>query len=96
MAVASLITGIIGVVLFWTIVPPIVLGILAVVFGAVAKGRANGGAPNGSMAIVGLILGIVAIAASVAMILLWTNAFTTTEVKIGSDVVEIGSVLLRR
>jgi len=70
MAIASLVTGLVAAVLFWSLVPPIVLGILAVVFGGVAKGRANAGAPNGTMAVVGIVLGIAAIMGALAMILL--------------------------
>ena len=69
-AIASLVTGLVAMVLFWSLVPPIVLGILAVVLGGVAKGRANQGAPNGTMAVVGIGLGIAAMVGAVAMILL--------------------------
>lgn len=96
MAIASLVTGLVAVVLFWSLVPPIVLGILAVVFGGVAKGRANQGAPNGTMAIVGIVLGIIAIVGAIAMILLWTDVITTTEVTIDQDGVQIDALILRR
>ena len=96
LAIASLVTGLVAVVLFWTLVPPIVLGILAVVFGGIAKGRANQGAPNGTMAVVGVVLGIVAVVGAIVMILLWTSVITTTEVKIDQDGVQINGLILRR
>jgi hypothetical protein len=96
LAIGSMIAGTIGVVLFWTLVPPFILGIVAVVLGAIAKGRANRGAPNGGMAVVGIVLGVVAIVGALAMILLWTNVVTTTEVKIDEDGVVIGSLILAR
>jgi hypothetical protein len=95
LAVASLVTGIIGVVLFWTVWLPIILGILAIVFGAVAKGRANQGAPNGSMAIVGLILGIIAIAGAIAMIFLVLGTFSETSTTFEEIGVKVGGLVPR-
>ena len=95
MAVAALITGIIGVVLFWTFWVPIILGILAIVFGAVAKGRANQGAPNGTMAVVGLVLGIVAILGAIAMILLVVNVFTESSTTFEEVGIKVGGLILR-
>jgi hypothetical protein len=55
MAVAALVVGLIGLVLFG-----VVMGILAIIFGALGIGKANkiGGKGKG-MAIAGLILGVV-------------------------------------
>jgi hypothetical protein len=60
---AGLVCGIIAVVLCWTVYVGVILGILAICFGAVGMGRAKRGeATNRSSAMAGLILGIVAIA----------------------------------
>lgn len=69
MGTASLVLGIIGVVLFFAIWPPVILGVLAVIFGAVGLGRAKRGvATNRGVALAGLILGIVAIVAPLLII----------------------------
>jgi hypothetical protein len=63
LAVASLVCGIVGVLIFG-----IILGPLAVIFGAVGLSRANNGASGKGMAVAGLVLGL--IAAILAIILL--------------------------
>ncbi len=69
-AVAALVCGILSIVLFFTVWLPIILGILAIVFGAVGIGRANAGAPSKGMAIAGLVCGVVGILFMVAFIVL--------------------------
>lgn len=60
---AALVLGIIGVVLCWIPVTGWALGILAIIFGGVGMGRAKSGeATNKSAAVAGLILGAVALA----------------------------------
>jgi hypothetical protein len=57
---SALVVGIIGVVLSWYWPAGLVLGVLAVVFGVVGRGRAaRGEASNASTAKAGLILGVV-------------------------------------
>jgi hypothetical protein len=65
-------------VLFFTIVFPIILGILAVIFGAIGIGNANKGAGNKGLAIAGLVCGILGIAAMIAFV----SVFATTTVEI--------------
>ena len=62
LAVASLVLGLISVVLmcFWYLAIP--CGILAIVFGVIGRTNARAGAPNGGMATAGLILGIFGLA----------------------------------
>jgi|HigsolmetaAR203D_1030402.scaffolds.fasta_scaffold00024_46 hypothetical protein len=56
LAVTSLVLGIIGLVLFWTSWVGIILGLLAIIFGAIgAAKRVKRG-----MAIAGIVLGIIA------------------------------------
>jgi hypothetical protein len=57
LAIASLVCGLVGIFLF-----NIILGPLAIIFGAVSWGRANRGAQNKGMAVAGVILGIVDVA----------------------------------
>ncbi len=54
LAVAGLVCGLVGLLLF-----NIVLGPLAVIFGGVAWARANRGAPRRGMAIAAVVLGVV-------------------------------------
>ena len=68
LAVASLMLGILAVVLFFTVVFPIILGILAVIFGAIGWQKANQGAEHKGLAIAGLICGILAIAVMIAFV----------------------------
>ncbi len=69
---AALVLGIVGLVLFFSIVFGIVLGALAIIFGALGRGKARRGeANNGGAALAGIIIGIVACAASVAMIFVY-------------------------
>lgn len=56
MAVAGLVCGIIGLLIFWFI-----LGPLAIIFGGIGLSRANKGAPHRGMAIAGVVLGIIAV-----------------------------------
>jgi hypothetical protein len=59
---AALVLGIIAVVLCWTVIGGIVLGILAVVFGFVGRGRVKRGeADNRRSTTAGIITGIVGI-----------------------------------
>ncbi|MFF5717903.1 hypothetical protein [Streptomyces buecherae] len=58
--------------LFFSIVFGIVLGTLAIIFGALGRGKARRGeANNGAAALAGIIVGSVACAASVAMIFVY-------------------------
>jgi hypothetical protein len=77
-AVASLVCGILAVLLFFTVVFPIILGILALIFGAVGIGNANKGAGGKGMAIAGLICGAVGIAAMIAFVAIFAN--TTVDI----------------
>jgi hypothetical protein len=63
LAIAGLVCGIVGV--FFA---NVILGPLAIIFGAISWSKANGGAPRKGMAIAGVILGIVDIAVFVIVL----------------------------
>jgi uncharacterized membrane protein len=66
---AAMVLGIISLVLFWTIIVGVICGALAVIFGAIGRGRAKRGeATNRGSATAGLVTGIIAILASVVFI----------------------------
>jgi hypothetical protein len=65
LAVAALVVGIVGLVLFWTVWGGVILGILGLVFGAVGLNKSNRGAPNKGMAVAGLTLGGIALVGSI-------------------------------
>jgi FtsH-binding integral membrane protein len=77
LATAALVCGIVGVVLFFTIWVGLILGVLAIVFGAVGRSRAGQGAPNKGQATAGLWLGIVAVAVSLIFMIVLASWVTT-------------------
>jgi len=70
LAVASLVLGILSLLLFFTIVPPFILGGLAVIFGILGLSKAKQGGPYKGLAIAGLACGAVGIIATIAFIAL--------------------------
>ncbi|MFF4157204.1 hypothetical protein [Streptomyces sp. NPDC001678] len=72
LGVASLVLGVIGVLMCWTIVFGVVIGVMAIVFGAIGRTKANTGeATNGGQALVGLILGGVALLLTAVMLVVF-------------------------
>ena len=81
LAVASMVLGILCLVLFFTHVFALLLGLLAVVFGHVSRGtifRSQGRVGGGGMALTGLITGYLGITLAIALIALAT--FVVTQV----------------
>ncbi|TGA85261.1 hypothetical protein E4099_31020 [Streptomyces palmae] len=67
---AALVLGIVGAALFFTLVGGVVCGVLAIIFGLLGRGRANRGeATNGGQALAGVILGALAVVASLITLL---------------------------
>lgn len=65
LGVAALTLALIGAVLFWTVLGGLLLGLLAVLLGIFGARRAKRGqATNGTMAIVGAVIGALALIAS--------------------------------
>lgn len=75
--VAALVLGILSVLGVVTVVLGLLLGVLAVVFGALGRGRARRGeATNGGAALAGIITGAVAIVLSGALVAVGVALFT--------------------
>ena len=73
-AVASLVLGIVGLVLTITVVLGLICDVLAVVFGALGRTRARDGAENGSLATAGMILGLVGLGLLLALVILFRTS----------------------
>ncbi|MEU1676575.1 DUF4190 domain-containing protein [Streptomyces roseifaciens] len=74
LGLAALVLGIVGTVFSPTVVLGAVLGILAVIFGAVGRAKVRGGeATNPGQALAGLILGCAALVATVLMVIVYIN-----------------------
>lgn len=83
LAVAGLVCGVIGLVFFWTFWLGIILGILGVIFGAIAMSRARAWAmPGRGMGLAGVICGGVAILFSIV----WVALIAAVFVDFGVDV----------
>ncbi|PSJ27848.1 hypothetical protein B7P34_15515 [Streptosporangium nondiastaticum] len=74
MGLAALVLGIVGTVLAPTVVLGVVLGVLAIVFGAVGRVKARKGeATNPGQALAGLVLGGVGLVATALMVIVYIN-----------------------
>lgn len=74
MAVASLVCSIVGLVLLPTVVFPLLLSILAIIFGAVARKRNPHANTSSKLALAGLIIGIITVVITILMIALFGAA----------------------
>lgn len=69
MGVAALVLGILAVLTCWIIYVSIPLGVLAIVFGVIGRGRARRGeATNAGSAMAGMVLGIIGVVLSIALV----------------------------
>jgi hypothetical protein len=76
LGIASLVIAIVALVTCASVVLGVILGIVAIVIGFAARGRVKRGeANNGGIAIAGIVLGFVAIVASLAFIAIWVAVF---------------------
>lgn len=86
MGIAALVIAIIGLVTSASVVLGIVLGLVAVILGFIARGRVKSGeANNGGIALTGIVLGFLSIVAGVVFIFIWVTAFQEVG---GQDFVE--------
>jgi hypothetical protein len=76
LGIAALVVAIVALVFCWTVVGGIILGVCAVIFGFVARGRVKRGqATNAGVAIAGIVLGFLAIIVSLVFIPIWMGVF---------------------
>lgn len=68
LAIASLVCGIVGLLILWIVLSP-----LAIIFGAIGLSRANRGASGHGQAMAGLILGIIGIVGYIVLIAIVAN-----------------------
>lgn len=74
LGIAALVTAIIGLVLVWSVIGGLALGVAAVVLGFVGRGRVKRGeATNGGVATSGIALGAVAIVLSLVFVAIWVS-----------------------
>ncbi|MFH1549949.1 MAG: DUF4190 domain-containing protein, partial [Planctomycetota bacterium] len=79
MAVASMVLGIISIVIGWIWGLGILLGGLAVIFGVVAKRKCKRGeADGGSMAVTGIVTGLTGAATSALLLVVFINLVSKT------------------
>jgi hypothetical protein len=89
MAITALIMGILALLLFWSVVGGIVFGIVALILGPIASGRAKRGISSGrGMAITGAILGLVGLLGSIAVAALFGVVFFKSGAKSYADCVD--------
>jgi membrane protein implicated in regulation of membrane protease activity len=76
--VAALVLGVLAVLSSWTVIGGLVLGILAVIFGLLGRGRVRRGeATNGGLSVAGTVLGAVGVLIAVVLIALAVSVLNT-------------------
>jgi hypothetical protein len=86
LGVAALVIAIFALVLCWSVVGGLILGVCAMIIGFVARGRVKRGeATNGGVATAGIVLGLLAIIVSLVFIPIWVGIFNEVG---GSNYVE--------
>jgi len=76
LGIAALVLAVAGLLSVATVFTPIVLGTVAVVIGAVGRGRAKRGiADNGEVANAGIVLGALAVVVGLVFIAIWTTVW---------------------
>ncbi|MGH3941026.1 MAG: DUF4190 domain-containing protein [Pseudonocardiaceae bacterium] len=76
--IAALVLGVLALLSSWTILGGILLGLLALIFGLLGRGRAKRGeATNGGMSIAGAVLGAVGLLIAIGLIVLGVSIFNS-------------------
>jgi Domain of unknown function (DUF4190) len=87
LGIAALVLAIVGLLMCWTVVGGVILGIAAVVMGFIGRGRAKRGeADNGGVALAGVLLGFLSVLAGLVFIAIYL--FFWVEVIGGGDYVD--------
>ncbi|ORI20525.1 hypothetical protein BJD99_03425 [Rhodococcus sp. 1163] len=72
----AVVLAILGIVLCWTILGGIIFGLLAVVIGFIGRSKSRKGtATNGAISLVSIILGLVAVALSIVLLVVGIGLF---------------------
>jgi len=72
----ALATAIVGLMLCWSVVGGVILGVIAIIVGVSARGRVKRGeATNGAVATAGIALGLLAVVVSLAVIPIWVRLY---------------------
>lgn len=80
LAIAALVLGVLALITSWTVLGGIIFGLIAVVLGVIASGRAKRGRAGGrGMAITGLVLGVLGIVIGGALIALGASFLNSDE-----------------
>ncbi|WP_328707773.1 DUF4190 domain-containing protein [Streptomyces mesophilus] len=88
LAIAALVLGVAALLLFWTVIGGVVLGVLAVIFGIIGARRARAGrAPHKGIAIAGAVLGVLGVIASGVIIAIGASIWNSDEFKSFEDCV---------
>ena len=67
--IAALILGLLALLLSWTIIGGIVLGLLALIFGVLGRARVKRGeATNGGLSVAGIVLGIIGLLIAIGIV----------------------------
>ena len=86
MGIVALVLGIAGILSSWTVVGGIVLGLAAIILGILARSKyKKGTATNGTMAIVSIVLGAIAVVISAVVIVIGVGVFNQVG---GSDFID--------
>jgi O-antigen ligase len=76
--VAALVLGVLALLLSWTIIGGVVLGVLALIFGVLGRSRAKRGeATNGGVSVAGIVLGIIGVIIAIALIAFGLSLFNS-------------------
>ncbi|MEU3148615.1 MULTISPECIES: DUF4190 domain-containing protein [unclassified Streptomyces] len=87
--IAALVLGLAGAVLFWTVLGGIVLGLPALVLGVLGHRRGKRGvATNGTMSVIGAVIGALALVASSVLLAVGAAVFSSDEFKNYTECVE--------
>ncbi|GAB5898829.1 DUF4190 domain-containing protein [Mycolicibacterium mageritense] len=72
LGIAALVTAIVGLLLVWSVLGGLILGLVAIILGFVGRGRCKRGeADNSGVATTGIVLGFIAMVISVAFVVVY-------------------------
>jgi Domain of unknown function (DUF4190) len=82
LAITALVFGILALLLCWTVVGGILFGLVALILGFIASGRAKRGLAAGrGLAIAGIITGVLGLIISVALVVVGVSLFNSSGAK---------------